>query len=137
MTAPTPDDDPTLVELFHQLAEVVDHLEQNIDDLTHRIHTLEQQEHHPWPTANEGLRHWVNTFLIPTFHMESLLKDWETNNAVMSELLALHAAYREMEDPKATGWDKVSWHRNRAETEERIRIHIKRASGPAAGWDTH
>lgn len=122
------DDDSQLAELLSQLAE-------RVENLAERVENLEQVERNPWPTATKSLKQWVDTFLNPTFYMEALLKDWWTNNAVMSELQALHKAYLEMGDPKSTGWDKTSWHRIRAETEERIRVHIKRNSGPATGWD--
>ena len=125
----TSDDDSQLAELLSQLAE-------RVEDLAERVEDLEQVEHNPWPAATESLKHWVDTFLNPTFYMEALLKDWWTNNAVMSELQALYEAYLEMKAPNATGWDKTSWHRIRAETEERIRVHIKRNSG-AAGWGDH
>lgn len=126
----TSDEDGQLAELLSQLAE-------RVEDLAERVEDLEQVEHSPWPAATDSLKQWVDTFLNPTFYMEVLLKDWWTNNAVISELQALYEAYLAMKDPKATGWDKTAWHRIRAETEERIRVHNKRNSGPAAGWEPH
>ncbi|MDO5067438.1 MAG: hypothetical protein Q4D96_09190 [Propionibacteriaceae bacterium] len=139
-TPADPDDDtPELAEvlqLLTQLSENVEELDQRLDDVVRKVEALEQREHNPWPEASKELRDWVKSELNPTFHMDALLKEWWTNNAVMSELTALYEAYREMKDSKATGWDKVAWHKIRAETEERIRVHIKRSSGPAAGWDS-
>lgn len=138
MTTPSPPDDHNADDI-DQIAEIFETLTialGKIDDLANRIDAIEWTENHPWPTPETDLITWVDTWLNPTFRMDSLLGNWQTNPALTSELTALFKAYKDMTAPQATGWDALAWHRYRAEMEDRIRIHTQRNNGPTINWDT-
>lgn len=73
---------------------------------------------------DDKLRTWVNEWLLVTFPNHApTIRGWEDIPAYHSELAAAFAGWLQIRDPKASGFDRMSWHSMLAATMDRIRTH--------------
>ena len=107
-----------LVATMEDLSTAVSTLVESTKDMDQRIDKLEST----WETSAEKVREWVNYWLIPTFALEIVLKDWETMPGFVSELQALNIAFEHMRSKKAHGFDPVNWHSHLNSMVDRLQI---------------
>lgn len=77
--------------------------------------------------GDQELAAWVDGWLIPTFALGKLLRQWEEQPALVSELQAMKLGYSAMVETQATpGFDAISWHDALARFIDRVPAHRRR-----------
>ena len=102
--------------------ERVEELERNQQDLEKLALLIE--EHCAIWTIEDELPEWVNDWLIPTFALDVVLKNWIEEPALRSELQALKLGYQAMAASAARpNFDAISWHDALARMVDRVSAH--------------
>lgn len=124
---PVPSDDPL---------DLVEQLLQAQEELTARVAGLEEQlagqgsDEEP-----EDLDEWV-AWLIPTYALEAVLRDWRSQPGIVRELSALMKAHIEVIG-KRKGFDDVVWHGHLASMVTRIQALRGRLTTDRQNAATH
>ena len=99
-----------------------------LDDLNDRLAALERPSCWPDPEVKD----WVEGWLIPVFELGSQLEGWEEKPSWVSELSALHYAYREaLVKGQAGAFGPLQWHSEKEAMLMRLDTYRARAAGRA------
>lgn len=136
-TSPYPVPDDTALQKVLELGESLLTLSDRVDALEAGTGTGgSAQSVGDWPGRSPELDTWVDVILIGVFQENNTLSGWQEYPAVVFELVGLYAAYQEAVKPKATGWEKVGWLRDRESCMHRIRDWLQRHGSSTMTWAT-
>lgn len=118
-----------LVDALSALSDAVVQSTERVEELEKNQHDLEKlalliEEHTSVWAVDAELTEWVDEWLIPTFALDVILKNWSEEPALCSELQALKLGYQAMAASAARpNFDAISWHDALARMVDRVSTH--------------
>lgn len=101
-------------EVVHeQLISTAEKSSKALREVSQTVAALDQRVAHlesTWESDVEVLEEWVDGWLIPTFALELVLRDWKDNPGMVSELKAAKIGHAHMASSTAGGFDPMVWH---------------------------